>query len=136
MSCFDQKSLREVGLETNKITAALHHVATIKKIDDMIPSLCCGYHEVISQATRLIDRMCIKKTGVKTSQYFIGIIQSAMSDSIDMICGAYGSIGVCEQKIPEVLKEVRAIINENRVYNHTAVIPLLDLVARIDSGIE
>ena len=128
--------MKDVRQQTHKVTAALHYVAGIKEANDMIPALCCGYHEVVKQGTEIINKHCLKTTGPKTAKYFMGMLQAAMSDTIDMICGNFGSLEICDQKIPAVMADLKGIINQGTEFNHTAVIPLLEIVARIDSGID
>lgn len=116
----------------------MNHVLTVQP-NDMIPNLCCAYHSVMELTKETIDSTCNKSSEESkgSGEYFVSLIGMALNDPIELICGAYSSYGICQQRIPE---QMAAIENATRwelteEFISTPVVPILKVVEKLDSDI-
>lgn len=135
ISCFTKQTLAELRKVTFKITSAIEYVSGLDDLDEMIPGLCCGIHEVLKMGSDVVDKMCSNQTGQQTTQYFMGMLSSALSDSLDLVCGSYDSISTCQRKKPQVLESLRVKLAEDVSFNYTAIIPMMQVIKKLDSDI-
>lgn len=135
-SCFPPKNstefLTRIG---NRVTLAMNHVLTVDA-NDMIPTLCCSYHTVMRQVGESVDDYCEVKNGAKeeTGKYFVNLINLALNDPVELVCGAYANYDVCMNKIPN---QMISISNATRweltkEFISTPIVPVLKVVEQLD----
>ena len=135
LKCFTNETWPEFVQLGYDITSLVDYLANLDNIDNIIPGLCCGYHLIMEVGREKISSLCSQQgVGSSGPEYFLGLVQAAMSDAIDMMCGAYATIDMCEKKNPDLVQEVKMAQNTtaNNSYNHTMVIPFLKVIDRID----
>lgn len=81
-------------------------LSALESSDDVIPGLCCGMHGFIDVARPKLHETCTPRTGPKTSDYLIGLVNQVFSDVLDMMCGRYPSLEKCKELQPEVTKKI------------------------------
>lgn len=102
----------------------------------MIPSLCCGYFEVLRQAKADVDELCIDNPS--TGDYVVNMLRKGLSEAVDLTCGPYSTIEICEMKVPKIMKRISKLTSKatevNRLSNLSPIIPLLEVIKKLDSG--
>lgn len=56
-----------------------------------------------------VASLCDAVTGPSTKEYILRVLSKASSDAIDLGCGAYSSLKVCDTKVPEHMKVLREL---------------------------
>lgn len=135
MRCFTNETYPKFVQLGHDITSLVNYLSNITDIDNMIPGLCCGYQLIVLNARKTLERLCSQQgVGSSGPDYFLGLVQAAMSDAIDMMCGSYSNMETCEKKKPLLVQEIKTFQNstDSAVYNYTMVIPFLRVIDRID----
>lgn len=135
--CFINDNKATLQLQVQKLTGIVEYVADRPNPDDMIPGLCCGFQLLANLVEHEVDSICNATTaGFRTGQFFKYVIESNISDAMDIMCGNFDSLQVCQQKSPARMEELRTVIEaSNTVYNHTAFVSLLRFIERMDSTV-
>lgn len=136
LKCFTPETLSQLLQVTHDLTSLVEYLANMTNIDRIIPGMCCGYQVIIPDIKEKLDNLCSQNgIGESGSNYFLGIIKSALADAMDMLCGAYENLDQCNKKVPDIVAEFNLVRNTtvNMKYNHTAIVPFLRVVDRIDT---
>lgn len=136
LKCFTKDTYHELVQLGHHVTSLVEYLANMTNIDNMIPGMCCGYYMSLAESKTKIDQLCGDQgVGSSGTEYFLGMIKSAVADAVDMMCGSYPTIKVCEEKSPELVAELTTVMNETRdtKYNYTMVLPFLKVIDRIDT---
>lgn len=136
MKCFTDETFPEFVQLGHDITSLVEYLSNMTNIDDMIPGLCCGYQMIMSNSRQVLEKLCNQQgVGESGPNYFLGLVQAAMSDAIDMMCGSYTTSEVCQKKKPLLVEELKSFQNSTTGvrYNYTMTIPFLKVIDRIDS---
>ena len=80
-------------------------------------------------------RICKGKGLPDTPRFAMNMISSLLSDSLDLLCGKYPTVESCEQQHPLLMKGIDMAMLDHRRFNFTAVIPLLDIIQKLDGKI-
>lgn len=81
-------------------------LSAMESRDDIIPGLCCGMHSLIDVIRPKLHEICTPRTGPKTPDYLIGLVNQVFSDVLDIMCGRYPSLEKCKELQPEVTKKI------------------------------
>lgn len=134
--CFTNASLPGVRLAMNKAVVAIEYVVNQMPEKQLVPALCCAYLEMVKQGTSDIERVCTPVSGRGTGKFLIDGVVTATGDALELMCGQYTSMGVCERKVPDITAKVRNAITTNQpIYPHTPIISLLNFVKKYDADI-
>lgn len=134
--CITKDNFRQGAQVGHDITSLVSYLANISDVDMIIPNLCCGYHLVIAESKILLDRLCIKEgMGSDASDYILGILRASVSDALDMMCSGYDTTEQCNKKSPGLVSELKLVLKrtKNTRYDHSALIPILKVIERIDT---
>lgn len=136
MKCFTNETYPDFVQLGHDITSLVEYLSNMTDIDNMIPGLCCGYQMIMSNSREVLAKLCSQQgVGESGPNYFLGLVQAAMADAIDMMCGSYSTAEVCQKKKPLLVEELRAFQNSTTgvSYNYTLTIPFLRVIDRIDT---
>jgi len=139
LKCLDEETLPLLYTVMDGYTRVLDYVVANLTLSQVIPSLCCGYQYLTDDGLKLIAAECDPKTGVNsTGPWIMAMINSLSSDAVDLICGGYRSLSVCQARQPEILSTINQIITESRLPGrpklpYTPVIPLLRLADKLSA---
>ena len=136
LKCFTKDTYPELVQLGHHVTSLVEYLANMTNIDRMIPGMCCGYYILLADAKVKIDQLCSQQgVGQSGSEYFLGMIKSAVSDAVDMMCGSFSTIEQCTKKMPDLIQEINTVREETKdtKYNHTMVLPFLKVIDRIDT---
>lgn len=120
----------------HQITSFVTYLVNISDINHVIPSLCCGYRVMLNHAIDTLNDMCGRQhVDDEKSKYLVAMIENILSDAIDMMCSTYQTIEICHEKVPRLMYDMEMNMNEtlNVTYNYSAVVPILDMINRIDA---
>ena len=87
----------------------LNYIANNVTIENKIPNLCCGFFLGRDIVFNKVASLCDAVTGPSTKEYILRVLSKASSDAIDLGCGAYSSLQVCDKKVPEHMKVLREL---------------------------
>lgn len=136
LKCITNDTFKDAAQIGHDITSFVNYLVSIPDINKVIPSLCCGYHIVEANAKAIVDHLCTDQgVGESGSKYLISLIKSTISDALDMMCGGYSTMEICESKVPILLEDIKIAQNNTfgMIYNHSAVVPILKMINRIDT---
>jgi len=111
--------------------------ATVKQ-DDQIPAVCCGFQQLKKCIVDVIMDVCPKVTNATAAAtYFVNILHGAIDDMLDMVCGPYGTIPMCEKRLPEIMDKFTDIqykITEGKPdaikpKAQSVLMPLIEMIA-------
>lgn len=131
--CMDSENKEKIASTVNIGVAYVQFISELPNVDDIIPALCCGSVEYFKSIESIIDASCRSKTGPNTGKYILGLIRNVFSDAMDLMCGKFPTEQSCQSQIPELFKQVSDSMKQNKHYNHSLAIPLVEMVKRLDS---
>ena len=84
-----------------------------------------------------VNQICKSTTGdMKTGDFVRTLIEANISEALDIMCGTYDSMTVCQIKTPDMVKELRTTIqSHNQTFDHTPFVSLLRFIDRMDSNV-
>lgn len=119
----------------DKVTIHLNHIAYNVSQDDKIPFICCSFFITRQEIEKEVTDLCSDVTGTATKDYLMKLMEKAVSDAIDLACGKYSSMDVCNKEIPEGMQTLTDIIDDrNFVSQNTSFfVPLIQITKDLDS---
>lgn len=134
--CHTQELQGNLSAFANKITIVAEYATSQEASDDMIPSLCCGLIILLDSIEEEGTKLCNHITGLETGKWYRALIEEALGDAIDLMCGQYQKLETCQEKYPEKVVEMTGVVASNSpIYNHTAFPSLLKFIAKMDSQV-
>ena len=126
--CFARATLPAVRRAINKAVVAIDFSIHNVSEAELVPALCCSYHEMVVQGTRDIESVCARVSGPGTGKFLIDGVVAAAGDAMELLCAQFASVAVCERKVPGVTRRVRDAITRNQPSASGPSSPLLALL--------
>jgi hypothetical protein len=132
LSCMTPETKPALGMVYHKVTTLFESLMKLQEMSDFLPGICCGARHMISASRKDLAKICAAKTGPESADYFVNLVYTPMSDAVDLICSGFRALSDCEAKAAKVNAMIRKTLNEVKTYNHTAIIPMVSLLNRLD----
>lgn len=107
--CLNEETMPEVHGVIDIMSTHLNYIANNVTIEEKIPNLCCGFFLGRDIVLNKVASLCDTVTGPSTKEYILHVLSKASSDAIDLGCGGYSSLQVCDSKVPEHMKILREL---------------------------
>lgn len=137
--CFIEENKVQLGGVGHKLTGLVEYVADRPNPDDMIPGLCCGFHLLSKSIFDHVEQVCNTTTGARgmsTGTFTKMIVDANVAEALDIMCGNFGSLEICNAKSEALVQELKGVIDSsNKVYDHTAFVALLRFIKKMDSAV-
>ena len=117
------------------IISMMNYVSNVEDLDEAIPSMCCGARNLVVKAEQLIESLCSKVRKDGSGKWMTDLTFSLVADALDLMCAGYSSVEECNKKVPEIMAKVDNATISDGQYNHTAIVPLIKLIKRLDGQI-
>lgn len=136
LRCFRPEDVSIMNTIMNKNTAIADYVSKSVPTDLVIPHLCCSHFVLNMDGKKVLDDLCVSRTGKATSDYFLGLIGAAASDAIELGCGKYSSVTACDEHLPQGMAAFRRILSGPIPSpGHSPAVPFTKIMERLDSEI-
>lgn len=116
----------------NKVTNYFDLLARTATPYDVIPKACCAWGLLFAEVQNIYGGLCDAIPGA--TQFHIDIVQQAIGDALDLVCGRFSSIDNCRKDA--TIGMDRLEIMEIKAMNHSFLVPLIDIVKLLDSDID
>lgn len=124
-----------LGIVYHKVTTLFESVTQFQEMNDFLPAVCCGIRHMITASRKDLAKICARKTGPESADYFVNLVYTPMAEAVDMLCSGFRTVPDCETKAPRVNSMIKKALNEVKTYNHTAIVPMVSILARLDQEI-
>lgn len=112
----------------------LNYIANNVSVEEKIPNLCCGFFLGRDIVHRKVASLCDSVTGPQTKEYVLNVLSKASSDAIDLGCGQYSSLQVCETKVPQQMKTLRKLAEGSKgEFKNSFFIPMIKIAEDLGS---
>jgi len=139
LQCLNNETKKHFVDIGNKITSVLYHVnddVSSKDLNNVIPGVCCAVSVVLLDIKNDLKTICDGRSPSDTDQFVINFIKAILSDAIDIVCGKYNTIEVCKETQPNITAGIEESLTERKSsYENTLVVPLLDIINKLDSEV-
>ncbi|RWS01253.1 hypothetical protein B4U79_07877, partial [Dinothrombium tinctorium] len=95
--CFSKPEVYDFNRCVDKGSIILNYLANNASIADLIPSLCCGFFDIIDCLERKGNEHCLHKTGPETGAYVANTANMLVREIIDLSCGQRKSLEECKR---------------------------------------
>lgn len=116
----------------NIIVSFMDYVSKVEDLDEAIPSLCCGSKSLLLKAEDQLEKTCSSVRQKGSGKWMANITYSLLQDALDMMCGSYDTLEVCNSKVPQLMTKIDASLDPEANFNYTMIVPLVRLVKRLD----
>ncbi|KAI1292250.1 hypothetical protein HDE_07357 [Halotydeus destructor] len=117
---------------SHKMTAIVDFVAVNSSPNDLIPHTCCSYMFSMKQTKETFSEIC--PNSKELSRLFTDITSSLMEDMIDLTCGQYKQLDVCDSKYPGLSQNFEQIWqNQSTRYKTSFLHPMTEILVKLDS---
>ena len=133
LACFTPDTYQKFLQIGNDVTSLIMHLANHSDVDAIIPHMCCGFHLVLKRAKDTAEKMCTASGVTTGSQYFTNLVKSATSEAFDMMCPGIINANYCNDKLPDVVSNVRKIMKryKNVKWEYSPAVAFLRVVDRM-----
>ena len=113
----------------------LNYIANNVSVEEKIPNLCCGFFLGRDIVHSKVASLCDAVTGPQTKEYVLHVLSKASSDAIDLGCGQYSSLQVCDTKVPQQMKILRKLANNSsgELSKNSFFIPIIKIAEDLGS---
>ena len=74
LKCVTNETFGQAAQVAHDITTFIKYVAKLNDTEEVIPSLCCGYHRLYEDAKNVVDKMCNDQgVGEKGTKYILDL---------------------------------------------------------------
>ena len=118
------------------IISLLEYIAGVEDVNLIIPGLCCGAKRGLAKFAEDLEKVCNAER-MKGSGHWVTqeVIYRILQDALDMMCGAYDTLEICNAKFPDLMLNIENSLNTTETYNHTLVVPVVKLIQRLDGDL-
>lgn len=132
LKCIDPETKPVFMRMGDKITTGVTYLANLPQVNDMIPGLCCSLLDVSEEGEQITAEACRDKTGPETGKFVVEVTYSALSDAVEIMCGNFQTKADCEAKVPDLMRNMTAVLASPKHHNHSPLKPMLKFVNRMD----
>ena len=118
------------------IISLLEYIAGVEDVNLIIPGLCCGAKRGLAKFAEDLETVC-NAEGMKGTGPWVAkeVVYRILQDALDMMCGAYDTLEICNAKFPDLMLNIENSLNTTETYNHTLVVPVVKLIQRLDGDL-
>ena len=135
VKCMDKDTKQGLAYTVTVITSFANFVSKLEDVDEIIPAICCGNKNVTDQCYKIIDDLCLHRTGPATARYIVNIVYSAFSEVFDMMCSKFPDDNACQKHAPRMYSELKNALANVINYNHTLTIPFIKIIRKLDGQV-
>lgn len=76
--------------------------------------------------------LCEQRTSIDSAHFFINVIRTVASDSVDLACGQFSTVEACRKLVPNIM----ATFDKQQIHNnytHSFLPPLVEVFKLLDS---
>lgn len=104
-ACFNQEFSSGVVQNMAFLSHNYKLLSEKTSLDDIVPTFCCSTSLYLDRLKKLKAPKC-DSPRVNPRNFYFDRVSSAMNDLLDLLCGSHKSVGQCEEKSPELMKEL------------------------------
>lgn len=132
LRCMSPETKPALGRIYHKVTTLFESLLQLKHMDDFLPSVCCGVRHTIATTRTDLTKVCSRRARADSAEYLVNLMYSPMADAVDLVCSGYQTLADCEIKAPRVNAMIVKVLKDVKTYNHTVIVPMVHLLARLD----
>ena len=132
LKCLDNSTKSEWIDIGDKITSMLYSVSDMSNINEVIPGLCCGANHLLIECKEDLKKLCASKAYSDSDEFFISFVRTLLADTLDVMCGKFGTPQKCRKEAPIVYDAVLEQISRRKKYSTTLIVPLLQVIQKLD----